>query len=180
MKANRRALEDADAVSHVLGVFLMMPVILMLISMMMFNMQGSINKLGRAQIDFEVMFDNIDDADFSIYYNRTQSVDNIIWSDDFEKTKLQWDPALYGLGSDISVFHGLHYQNGGHSIKLTTGTNIGDFSGISKPFPGQAYGMVSIEIAFTLSKDETYKVFSISQDNDFNNASIRLDFEIRK
>ena len=175
MKANRRAIADTQGVSHAIGTFLMMPIILMLISMVMINMKGSIENLGKSQGDFKLMVKNIDDVNFSINFSRSYQTDNIIWADNFEESKLQWDPAVKGAGSSVKPYNSTHYYNDGHSAKMLTGPNDNDFSSIRKPFAGQSYGIVSIEIQFTISKYEKYKIFNISQDNNRNNASIRIN-----
>lgn len=154
MKANQKSRENSG-VTAVLGTLLMLPIMLTLVTFMMFWAQDLITQIKHFQNKLNEMVDDI-----NVVVKHLYEESFIIWNDGFEGTNLQWEHT------GAIELSNQEYFNGIKSCKLTA--NLGTLNTISKEFPWGNWeddDLICIDLRFTVDPigDEDYKIFKISQ-----------------
>ena len=171
MKANQKSRENDYGAAPVVGTILMLPIAMVIIGAIILWSGNMISHIVRTSDQIEQDISNF--ANTNITYTSLSGSDyKLIWDEDFEKNELTWiKTSSDGI---ISPYHEDHYHTKGHSAKLETDSNT---ISIMKLFHGESYERLSVEIAFTIDFSETCKIFSMYQNNEENNAIIKIDME---
>jgi len=171
MKANRKIIENNKGVTPALTMLLVIPVILMLISAVALWSQNFLGRIKDTQEKFNELRDDISDLDFASVLNGSL----LVYADDFEDSQQnnpQWQTKSGNGASKLEISPNSYYS-GKKSGYLNLGNNNG-YSSIKKTFSDKCYGNISIKFAFTTDVNENEKVISIYQDNEQNNATIKI------
>ena len=182
MKANRSLRENKKGVAPTLTILLVIPVILMVISAIALWAQNFIETMQELQDEIHEQRELLESLDIDDLVNNS----NVIYIDGFEDSTQddpQWntynqngaDPLLVGPETKANLSYYTGHLSG--YINLDDGVSVNGLSGISRTFEEKCYGLVSIELAFTVSSSEDYKTISIYEDNNENIGKIKIDIE---
>jgi len=177
MKANRKIRKNKKGVAPALTLLLVLPIILAIITAISFWSQNIIISMDDLQDKLHDIRDDLGNLDYASLVNSSQ----IIYIDDFEdveRNQPQWNVhcnsgASFNVGPKTRANYSYYTGHLGGHFDLKSFPN--NFCRISKAFTDKCMGNVSIEIAFTIGPYDEYKVFSIYQNDDQNNGSIKID-----
>jgi len=181
MKANRKLRENKKGVAPTLTILLVIPVILMVISVINLWAQNFIGTMQKLQDELHEKRELLESLDIGTLINSS----NIIYSDGFEdsvKDDPQWATndasSVFIVGPKTKANQSYYTGHLGGFINLTNDAD--HFIGIKRSFENKCQGLVSIELAFTVSTSEQYKTFSIYQNDNKNYGSIKIDIKNEK
>lgn len=199
MKANKKVCGNKEAgITSALGTILILPVVMLLIVTLVIWSQSVFAEIDDSNRTLDDMKSDLNNNPIDV--NVTLTEGEIVWMDDFEGEK-QWYEVYYTgsypshLFGDpyIDTFDFTHdeiFYTKGHSLQLKIDLNpdIELTAGVYKKFANQEFGKTSIEIHFTINKNDRYKNFSIYQyetnvdnENNYNNHGIiSLDIKNNK
>jgi len=180
MKANQKIRDNNEGVTPTLTILLVIPVILMVISAIAFWAQSLIEAMGKSQDKIHEIRDDIEGLGFADLINASNiiKIDNfedlVVGSPQWNVKATPWSGFVVGENTKANLSYYSGHLGGFFYI---TNTFEDDYCRISRTFnTDKCYGNVSIELAFTISENEDYKTFGISQIDEKNNGSIKIDF----
>lgn len=181
MKANRSIRENKKGVAPTLTILLVIPVILMIISAIALWAQHFIQTMQDLQDEIHDKRELLESLDIGDLVNNT----NVIYSDDFEYTKVdkpQWetnkkDNVFVGNVRDPINLANISYYSGHLSCYIKLDGN--EFY-LKRSFENKCYGLVSVELAFTVDSHEAHKVFKIYENDEKNIGEIKIDISNSK
>lgn len=183
MKANRKFIINKKGVAPTLTMLLVIPIILMVISAIALWAQNFIGTLQDLQNEINDKRELLESLDVGNLVNSSNII-HIDTFEDYKEDKPQWNTKTANGASPIVVGPETEanqsYYTGSLGGYINLGSSGNGFSSISRSFENKCYGLVSIELAFTISPDETYKIFSIYQNNQINNGTIKIDIQNKK
>lgn len=182
MKIKRIININNKGVAPALTLLLVIPIILTIVTAISFWSQNIVDNYDKTQDKLHEIRDDLDNFDIAEVINRTR----VVYHDDFEDSEQNsavWNiycnsGASFIVGPGTEAEYSYYSGHLGAYIHLDSFPN--NFCRIIKSFSKICRGNVSIEMAFTVDPNDTFKFISIYQNDNKNNATIRLDIKNEK